>query len=290
MGPVRTDGPEVMGEILVVQHVEEEIREHDIDIETPVLDSVQVNALPYVLAVLFDGALANVRFRRPAAGYRQGLVRPEKAHVFQVEIGIGVFFDVAGKRTAMDKTDVVGFLEGIDKDLVIDVDLRFPLGRYFKPVPVVITDLFTEIAQPLFERLGGLFGQVHEYLPFPRIGMNFHHGDIVPGQAVEFSLVGNLQTLALQVKRPAVEGAHHRADTPLAGPFVRVEQLVAPVGTDIMETPDGAVGAARHYNRSAEHVNILDNVTARFRHLPFTRNIDPAFPEDPVPLGLVGFL
>ena len=76
MGLMRTDWPEVVGEILVVRYIVEEIREDNINIETPVLNSIQVNALSYILAILPDDPLTNVRLRRPATGYRRSLMRP----------------------------------------------------------------------------------------------------------------------------------------------------------------------------------------------------------------------
>ena len=76
MGLMRTDWPEVVGEILVVRYIVEEIREDNINIETPVLNSIQVNALWYILAILPDDPLTNVRLRRPATGYHQSLMRP----------------------------------------------------------------------------------------------------------------------------------------------------------------------------------------------------------------------
>ena len=85
MGLMGTNGPEVVGEILVVQYIVEEIREHNINIETPVLNSVQVYSLSYILAILPDDLLTNVRLRRPRLGTARALWGPKKRIYFRLK-------------------------------------------------------------------------------------------------------------------------------------------------------------------------------------------------------------
>ena len=139
-------------------------------------------------------------------------------------------------------------------------------------------------------KLAEMFGQgfrggrveVDKNKTFPRIDPDRSETEPVFFEIAKTLFIRNESQAAVETIAPAVKFTRKVLTRPLLIP----DDLIAPVGTHIMERMQGSVPAARQDNRRITDGQVFDKIVPRPRKLFNTTHIEPSLLIDAFPLQL----
>ena len=177
---------------------------------------------------------------------------------------------------------MVVLLERVGEDLPVAVVVRDPLVAFGQLVERVVVQAGDHRAEELAQGLTRLVVEVDEDEAVPHIAV---HGSQTVFGGVEVEelrfLLHEFQR-AVEIVAPAVvlAGELSAGTAGLLGGKVVPHQLVSPVPTDIVESPDALVAAFDQDHRGAGDLDLLGQIAADARQFLDPGNVEPGPFED----------
>ena len=214
--PIHRDGPEIVGEVRALGHINKKARKDDVQIESPVFvaqrvhpgrQGVHVKILADQKGAVPEGQgrhrrRLNVRIAKGRGAAMTGM----QPKVQGVGVGVGLAGKGVGDGPAVQKADVVDFLEGVFDQLPVGLDLGGPRGaggrNLAKRITVQAAAQFAQIFGQGFLRLRI---DVDENKSLPHLAGDRRQAQLGLLQSEEVLLVGHEFERAVQGIRPAVE-------------------------------------------------------------------------------------